>query len=470
MLVRVAGIALGALALGGCATYHPLPLAKAPDLKADISALTVPADALHPPATGRHVFNPRDGLDAIEVAELAVVNNPQLRAARAKVGIVRAQLFAAGLLPDPQLGLSYEKTTTPSSPAVGQLQNAKSASLSESLTEIITRGARQAAQRAALRQVNLDNVWNEWQVAQQARQLCVRLRTQRRQLKIVAKARRLEMARYRRAGKALAAHNLTLKDAGPDLAALLDAETQMRTLERDLNHTGHSLNALLGLKPGVKLDLAGPLPAEALPDPAAYRQALAQLPARRPDLMALRAGYRSEDEQVRAAILAQFPSLSVGISRGVDNTGVFSTGLSINLSLPFFNGNRGQIAIARATRAQLHADYQARLDAAYGSLDELWRDMHLLHAQVKTLDARLPALRKLTHQARKAYAAGNLDALTYFTLETTAVSKESESISLHDELAEARIALETLLGRPLPNAQATQAANYSNPAPRRGAD
>jgi outer membrane protein TolC len=214
----------------------------------------------------------------------------------------------------------------------------------------------------------------------------------------------------------------------------------------------------------VKLKLAGPLPDQALPTEAAYRQALAHLAQRRPDLLALKAGYESQNQALREAILAQFPSLSVGLSRSVDNTGVFSTGLSITLSLPFLNGNRGQIAIARATRAQLHADYQARLDAAYGSLDELWQEIHLLHAQADALKAHLPALRKLTARARKAYSAGNLDALTYFTLQTTAISKESEAIGLEESLAEAWIALETLLGRPLPNAgQSSKTSSDSSP-------
>ena len=39
---------------------------------------------------------------------LAVANNPDLRVARDDAGVARAQAFAAGLLPDPQISLSAD--------------------------------------------------------------------------------------------------------------------------------------------------------------------------------------------------------------------------------------------------------------------------------------------------------------------------------------------------------------------------
>ncbi len=59
--------------------------------------------------------------------------------------------------------------------------------------------------------------------------------------------------------------------------------------------------------------------------------------ARRPDLLGLEAGYRAQDQRYRAALLAQFPALNVGFTRGRDNAGVYSSGIGITLSLPVFN-------------------------------------------------------------------------------------------------------------------------------------
>ncbi len=61
------------------------------------------------PELATHPFNQAKGLDMTDVAILAVVNNPDLKVARDESGIVKAQLIAAGILPNPQLtgGLDF---------------------------------------------------------------------------------------------------------------------------------------------------------------------------------------------------------------------------------------------------------------------------------------------------------------------------------------------------------------------------
>lgn len=44
-----------------------------------------------------------------ELAMLAVLANPDLEAARAETGVPMRQEFTAGSLPDPQLGLGFDK-------------------------------------------------------------------------------------------------------------------------------------------------------------------------------------------------------------------------------------------------------------------------------------------------------------------------------------------------------------------------
>jgi outer membrane protein TolC len=42
-----------------------------------------------------------------EVAMIAVINNPDLKAARDQVGVAEAQAFTAGLLPNPTFSFAY---------------------------------------------------------------------------------------------------------------------------------------------------------------------------------------------------------------------------------------------------------------------------------------------------------------------------------------------------------------------------
>jgi outer membrane protein TolC len=232
------------------------------------------------------------------------------------------------------------------------------------------------------------------------------------------------------------------------LVALLDADEQIRDLERDANATDHELDALLGLAPTAKLHLVGAAD-ESLPDHVAIDPALAHLAERRPDLRALRAGYESGDQHLRQAILAQFPTLQVGVTRdrGTDKTR--SIGIGITLGLPLLNRNRGNIAVQEATREQLRREYQARLDAAYGEVDQLRHEATLLAQQLRTLNARLPELEAVTGRARSAFDAGNLDAATYVALEESLRTEREEEIKLEQTLAMSRVGLDTLLGLPV---------------------
>ena len=116
---------------------------------------------------------------------------------------------------------------------------------------------------------------------------------------------------------------------------------------------GHDLNALLGLEPEVKLWLSDRVRLPAI-DARKLRPLLADLAARRPDLLALAAGYQAQEEKVRRAIIEQFPKLSVGSN--------FKPGhqrynkqqsIAVTISLPLFDRNQGNIAVEQATREQL---------------------------------------------------------------------------------------------------------------------
>lgn len=70
------------LALAGCASYWPRALGPVPELPASPGQIQVDTRSLPFPVLAAHPFDPRDGLDEIEVAPLAVVNNQDLKRAR----------------------------------------------------------------------------------------------------------------------------------------------------------------------------------------------------------------------------------------------------------------------------------------------------------------------------------------------------------------------------------------------------
>ena len=433
-----------ALLLTGCASYQARPLPEDSMLTENLQGLQYSIEKQQ--AAGlqqHHEINPADGLDLTEVAIIAVLNNPDLRAERAKQKVAGAQLFAAGLLPDPQVSASLDIPTGDTAGTV----NAWGLGLGYDIIPLITRQARITTEQQAQVQVNLNILWQEWQVMQQARSLAIRSTLEQSKLKLLHKTRELYLHRYDNSSKALKAGDITLDVNGTDLTALLDTYSQINQLEQAHNETRYQLRLLLGLAPDVDLQFTIP-PEPALLSRETAEKELKTFQRRRPDLLALHAGYQSQEAKVRTAVLSQFPSLSIGITRAKDTGALYTTGFGISLNLPLFSGSRGAIAVERATREQLQQEYQARLSQALTDVDRLLELQKIIAAQQARLKKYLPQLRAIVEKTREAYKNSDIDALTFFNMEYTWVLKRLEEIDLEQAQWENSLALEAMLALP----------------------
>lgn len=434
--------------MSGCASYQRAPL---PDRTSDLSGaqlarIQVDAGAMPLPKLAAHRFDPTNGLDIDEVAMLAVVNNPALELARDDLKIARAQAFAAGLLPDPQLGFSSDFPSTASATS-----SAFSAGLSMDVMALLRRGPARSAADADAAKIDLGLLWQEWQTIAQARQLFIKSRFQEKLLPLLAHQRDLAKTRYARMASAQRQGNLTRDALIAAQLAQADAGKQYLDAQRAALQTRHDLDALLGLRPDVTLRLAGggePVPL----DSKTVDAALANLPARRPDLLALRAGYAAQDEKYRAAILDQFPSLSIGFVRARDTSSVYTSGFQVSLNLPIFNRNRGNIAIEQATRQRLRDEYQNRLNQAYADLAQMRDDTALLERQLTRTESELPGLTQAARAAQQAYARRNLAMNAYVDAQSAEIAKRIEAATLQESIAEQRVGVQALLGGGIPDA------------------
>ena len=174
------------------------------------------------------------------------------------------------------------------------------------------------------------------------------------------------------------------------------------------------------------------------------------LAGRRPDLLALAAGYEAEEQKLRQAIIEQFPKLNIGPNYTNDTTPVYTTGPTLTIGLRIFDRNQGNIAIELTTRQGLHDEYQARLDAAYGAADRLITELSLIEVQYRASLSSIGELRDAAEAADRAYAADNLDERSYVDLHASLLAKEIESLKLEQTLLEQRIVLQTLIGSDIP--------------------
>jgi outer membrane protein TolC len=442
---RLIGAVVTCSLLGGCTTYSPQPLPVAPDLQGGLRGLIAQPENLPLRETAGHRFDLRRSLDIDDVAMIAVVHNPALRALRLKVGVAEAQAFQAGLLPNPQLAFDYGSLV--SGPGV---TNSMLIGFAQDILPLLTLSARKAEAAGTQRSVELDLLWQEWQVVSQARLLFVRAISYRQQLAILQRSRRLFQDRYSATSAAMNRGDETLQTVTPDLVALRAAETQQRDLEQLILKNKHDLNAVLGLLPEADIALAG-LRALLRIDSRTLYPMLQDLASRRPDLLALKAGYDAEEERVRISIIEQFPRLSIGSNNAKDTSAIYTQSVAVTVSLPLFDQNQGKIAIERATREQLHAEYQARLDEAYSGAARLLTEIQLLESQYESSRKSEQELRTTAATVESAFQAKNIDERTYIDLRSTLLAQELATARLAQAIFEQRVLLQTLIGSHFPN-------------------
>jgi len=256
-----------------------------------------------------------------------------------------------------------------------------------------------------------------------------------------ASAEKLFAAAERAAGRG----DIAAGDLDTRRQALLDTTTKARTAESDLAAARADLNKQLGLPPTTMLRLAPP---DASPVPPSAETLTAQAVERRLDLQALRAGYGVAEADLHKAVLEQFPNLSLTMAYARDTANNRTLGPQLGFSLPLWNRNRGGIAIARATREQLRAEYDARLFQTRAEIEAAVAGLAALRRQQAELAGQLPEIERYAAATERAATRGDLSRATADTAQQAARDRRLALLQLGQQIAEQTIALELLSGGP----------------------
>jgi outer membrane protein TolC len=436
-LCLIVGIVASCAFIAACQSYSPLPLPASDDLATN---LTIdPARRPSLTLSGYHVPGTGPVLSMSDAAILAIIDNPDLKAAVESLKVADAKLYAAHLIPDPQLTWSLDP---PLGHMVG-LVTAYSVMPSYDIQALILHRSEVRGAEAGRRQSALSVEWQAWQLAQKARDLFIQGQFFDEKLVLLERNVALFRKDYDRGEKALAAGDVTSAAVSADLVALADADRDLRAARRQAAANHIALAAVMGVRPEIvfRLGNLGPLP----PEVDNVDSLLASLPDRRPDLLALRAGYESQEAAVRRAILAQFPSLSVGVNPMRDNTNVNAIGVGVTMNVPLFNRNRGQIATEEATRGQLRAEYQARIDQTISDVRAIQTEVRLLKEEIPSLEWSVGELRTAVSRARHAFEAADFPALNFVSMQTSLNAKELELLDRRQMLWQAANNMAVLL-------------------------
>lgn len=435
------GLAAGVLALGGlagCVGYRPADLPSAPSADPTADSLMAEAAHLNRPLSPTPI-DLSGPLTPDQLGLIAVLGNPDIRAQRARLGVADAQVFDAGLLPDPQFSFSLDHPVSGAG-----LVDAVAAGLGLDTSSLYARSFKQRGARATREQVRLDVAWQEWQVAGKARLLAARVQGLERSFDLARNASALADSALERTLRAVARGDLSASDLEARRLAAADASDRARTVERDLQAARFELNATLGLSPAFVIALAAPgARAGAAPDAAGLIEGAY---VRRLDLAALRAGYKAQDAGLRSALLMQYPRLNLSLNAARDTGGVRTNGLAVSFDLPLWNRNRGGIAVEEATREQLRAEYEARLFAMRSEIAALVGAYAVGLRQRDELAAQVVPLRQTVQAFERAGARGDVALITAETARQALTDKEIALAALDQALDEQWTALELASG------------------------
>ncbi len=428
--------------LAGCASYHPSPLAAMSEALAapDAAILSIDAQKIDRPYLTPQPLDLSAPLTPNALAVIAVLENPDLKAQRTKSGVTDAQAFSARLLPDPSFQGSFDKLLTGP-----DAFNGFGGQLGFDLNQLRTARVTRQSGEAAKQQVRLDLAWAEWQTAGQARLQGVRVLALDAQLKLARASADSAKALFNAASRAAGRGDIAGGDLDIRRQALLDATTKARTAENDLTAARTDLNKQLGLPPEVLLRLAPPDPS---PVPPSAETLTAQAVERRLDLQALRAGYDVAEADLHKAVLDQFPNLSLTVAYARDTADNRTLGPQVGFNLPLWNRNRGGIAIAKATREQLKAEYDARLFQTRAEIAAAVAGLATLRRQQTELAGQLPAIDKYAAATERAAMRGDLSRATADTALQASRDRKLTLLQIDQQIAEQTIALELLSGGP----------------------
>ena len=116
------------------------------------------------------------------------------------------------------------------------------------------------------------------------------------------------------------------------------------------------------------------------------------------------------------------------------------------MTLSLFNGNRGNIAIEKATRESLYEEYVQRLDDAYTAVQGITAELSLLQEQLHTARASEFALKSSLDKARRAYVQGNLALPGLADTESQYLTQRIASEKLANSVLQQHVVLCTLIG------------------------
>jgi outer membrane protein TolC len=434
-------------AIGGCTHYHAAPL------DAGLSAGQFAARRLDEPGLRQAVIRvmpqaadewpPREW-DRGALLAVALVRNPSLAVANGQADAASAHEITAGELPNPELTLQSEYARHDPYPWLygvalnWLLRSPERRHLEIEIARIDTQNARLGLMQEAwtVRRA-LTAALSDWESARRRSSLLDRL--------AAAQTRFVELERQRIAagedapGELLASEQALLEIEQQRAELRAAAEAAQAAAARELGVPVQALDGIVVAWPNW-----GEPPAV---DADTLREMREQALLSRTDLGMAISDYSAAEAKLHLAVARQYPQYQLNPGFYWDH-GIAKFPFDLSFELPF-NGNKGEIAEARAGR-DLAGERMLALQAdIYGEVAGAARAEQVARASMEAAERQLAAARRQQQQADLGVRLGATNSLEQLGAGIIATRVELDVMQLRAQLQASRNALEDALHAPL---------------------
>jgi outer membrane protein, heavy metal efflux system len=435
--------------LAGCATYQPAPqdpqhnVEQFAGRRLDEKDLQTEVARLLPQAAAASW--PPQEWDRGELLAVALVRNPQLAVARARVQAAVAHQVTAGQMLNPDLTLQSEYG------AHGEqhpwlygvafdwvVRSPGRRHLEQEIARLDTANTRLQL---------MDGIWtlrreliaalSDWEGARRRLTLLDRLAAAQDRL-LVGERKRVE------AGEDSPSESVTVEQAR------IETEQQQAQARAAADVAQVAAAKALGFPPGTLDSLQFVWPDWGVPPTGADTQdrgVRERALLSRSDLAAAMGEYSIAEAQFELAVKRQYPQLTIGPGYYWDH-GISKFPLDVGLTLPL-NGNKGEIAEARAARDVIGKRMLALQADIYGDIAAAERSEHLARGSAETAERRLENARHQLAQGELSLRLGESSVMERAGSEILAIRAELEVLEMREQLQTARNKLEDVLHAPL---------------------
>ncbi|MGC8502868.1 TolC family protein [Desulfurella sp.] len=440
-------IAIIIIDLGGCATYKTVPLNSENINKSlqvpPLHKLEQQVNQIKNPLIPKHAL--KKPLSISEIAEFAVLLNPQLNIERLNLGLIKANLEQAKLLPNPEISFNLSK------PISGTLTNpyiAYGISPSFDLGSIIQRNAKIKTGQLELESKSIQLKWDEWQVYENAKLLALNFIVLSNKITLLKEIEHLKqeqfdvLYKFYKQGLVNKIEMLNAQDQ------LQRTKMEVQSNEKLLINAKNELYKFLGLTYDYKLCVDTNLKLK-IPINLPKKTTLLDKVNNRLDLIAIKLAYESNEEKLKQLVFSQFMPISISFPFARDTSDVHTLGFGINISFPIFNHNQGTIKYTQISTEKIYNQYISRLRDAQIDIDKTMSNLKNIYQAYEVVSNNLERIENTQNIYKIAFEDGNVSLLSYYNIKENLIKEKLALLDLKQSFYNNLIALEVSCGQNL---------------------